>query len=83
MIFVQAECEKGVVVVRMDYIQRIKDDFKDKHIFPAWNILSRRMNIDESRTLVVWIFVVGFRLMEKKRGYPNMISQSISFDSAV
>lgn len=52
MIFVEAECEKGVVVVRMDYIQRIKDDFKDKHIFPAWNILSRLMNTDESRTLV-------------------------------
>ena len=31
----------------MDYMQRIIEDFGDKDIFPAWGILSRRMNPHE------------------------------------
>ena len=32
-------------------------------------------------SLIVWIFVAGLRVIEKKRGYPNMIGQSLSSDS--
>ena len=36
----------------MAYIQKIKEDFQDKSIFPAWGIISRRLAPHESRTLV-------------------------------
>ena len=36
----------------MDYLDTIIKDFKDLSIFPAWGILSRRMNTDTPRTLL-------------------------------